>query len=76
MLGVFANTVSADEKYFLCNSENLRELIQIQLPKKTFFFTNSYFISELYMKKVWTFSKKVQIHRLCISEITDSERRG
>ena len=34
ILGLFVNTFTADEKYFLCNSENLPEPIQIQLSKK------------------------------------------
>ena len=34
MLRLFVNTLSADEKYFLCNTENLPEPIQMELSKK------------------------------------------
>ena len=32
--GLFINTLRSDHKYFVCNSENLRQAIQIQLFKK------------------------------------------
>ena len=34
VLGLFVNTLIADDKYSVCNSENLPQLIQIQWPKK------------------------------------------
>ena len=38
ILGLFVNTLTADDKYFLSNSENLHQSIQMQLSKmKTFF---------------------------------------
>ena len=33
-LGLFINTLTSDNKYFICNKENLRQAIQIQLFKK------------------------------------------
>ena len=40
ILGLFANTLTADGKYSLCNSENLLEPIQMQLSKNRKFFLN------------------------------------
>ena len=34
LLGLFGNTLTADDKYSLCNRENLPQPIQIQYPKK------------------------------------------
>ena len=36
LLGLFGNTLTADDKYPLCNRENLLQPIQIQLPKKLY----------------------------------------
>ena len=38
VLGLFVNTLSADDKYSLCNSEKLPQPIQMQLSKKHKFF--------------------------------------
>ena len=38
ILGLFANTLTTDEKYSLHNTENLQQPIQIQLPRKANFF--------------------------------------
>ena len=37
-LGVFVNTLTADDKYSLCNRKNLPQPIQLQLSKKNKFF--------------------------------------
>ena len=34
ILGRFINTLTADDKYFLRNSENFQQLIQMGIPKK------------------------------------------
>ena len=34
ILGLFFNTLTANENYSLCNSENLLQLIQMQLKRK------------------------------------------
>ena len=34
ILGLFVNTLTIDDKYSLLNRDNLKELIQMQLPKK------------------------------------------
>ena len=38
IVGLFVNTLTADDKYSLRNSENLRQPIQMQLSKKSQFF--------------------------------------
>ena len=38
ILGLFVNTLTVDDKYFLSNSENLHQSIQMQLSKKKTFF--------------------------------------
>ena len=58
MLEVFADTMTANDKYSLRNRKNLQEPIQLHLFKNK------------------RFEKKDDPHRLCISEIRDSERRG
>ena len=34
MLGLFVNTLNSDEMYYLLNSENMQQPIQMQLSKK------------------------------------------
>ena len=34
ILGLFVNTLTADDKYYLLNRDNLMQLIQMQLSKK------------------------------------------
>ena len=36
---LFVNTLTAKNKYFLCNSGNLQELVQMQLSKKQYTFS-------------------------------------
>ena len=40
VLGLLVNTLTADDKYSLRNSENLKQAIQMQLSKKQIFFVN------------------------------------
>ena len=76
ILGPFVNTLTLDDIYSLLNSDDITQPIQIQLSKKQRTF------SELFYKflKDWLnfehFEKHDDDHSLCISEITDCERRG
>ena len=56
-LGLFVNTLTADDKYFLCNRENLRQPVQMQLSQKQFFLWTCCWFSEFYIK-FWTFWNK------------------
>ena len=55
MLGLFVNTLTANEKHSVLNRFNLTQPIQMYFQH---------------------FEKKEEFHSLCISEITDCERRG
>ena len=68
--------MTADDKYSLLNRDNLTQPIQIQLsPKQKTFceFSSAVLKSRLNFKH---FRKKDDPHRWCISEITESEKRG
>ena len=76
LLRLFVKTLTANDKYSLCNIWNLQKLSQIQLPKKhknTFSIFLS--ISEVWIK-FSKFGKKDSLHSLCILEITDCETHG
>ena len=49
ILGVLVNTLTADDKYSLCNRKNLPDSIELQLSKKEFF--------SLFFAAYWTFPK-------------------
>ena len=71
-LELFVNTLTANDKYFSCNGENLLQAIQLQLLiKEKFFF---YFIKSTSNLK--HFEKRDDCHNLCISEITDQQILG
>ena len=76
ILGVFVNTLTADDKYFLRNRKNLPQPIQQQLSKKQKFFSQ---FSAAYLKfksDVEHYEIKDEAHRLQIFEIRDRERCG
>ena len=76
ILGLLVNTLAADEKYLLhllLKRDNLLIPIQMQVSqkKKTFSeFFAAFLKSKLNFKY---FGKKDDLHRFCISEITNSE---
>ena len=76
ILGLFVNTLTANNKSSFCNSENLEQAIQMQFSKKQK--TLSEFL-DLFLKSTSNFEHfetKYDPHSLCISEITDCERCG
>ena len=76
ILGLFFNTLNADDKYCLRNSENLRQPIQMQLSKKQNIFPQFF---PPFVKNTWNsehFETKEDPHILCIFEITDCKKRG
>ena len=76
ILRLFVNTLTADDKYSLLNRGNLRHNIKIHLFQKQKDISQlfcAFFKSTLYFEH---FRKKYDAHSLCISEVTDSERRG
>ena len=76
ILGLFVNTLTADDKYSIHNSETLWQPIQIRLSKKQQ--TCAQFLS-FFLKSTLIFQHfetKDDPHSLCIFQITTCERRG
>ena len=76
ILGLLVNTLTADCEYAPHNRENLALPTQMQLSKKVktcWGFVIAFLESTFNFKN---FEKKIESHRLSISEIIDSERRG
>ena len=74
ILGHFVNTLTADDKYYLRNSEKLLKPIQMQLSKKL---TKFSWLFGPHMKSTSNFKhfeKKNDPHGLCLLEITEHER--
>ena len=73
---LFVKTLTADDKYSLRNSENLRQPIKMQLSKnlKTFSQYLAKFLEST--SDFQHFGKKEDSHSLRISEITDCEMYG
>ena len=72
ILGVFANTLTDDDKYSLRNRKNLPQTIQ-QLSEKQKLCLIAF---AAYLKSTSIFEqfgKKDSPHRLCISEVRDCE---
>ena len=76
ILGLFANTLTAEDKYSFFNKDSLTQPIQMQLSKnqKTFFELLSEFLKS--RSNVEHFEKNDEHHGLDISEITDFKKRG
>ena len=76
VLKIFLNILTGDDKYFLVNRDNLRQPIQMQLSQKQK--TSSEFVSVFFkfISNFEHFLKEEDPHSWCISESTDSEKRG
>ena len=72
----FLNTLTADDNYSLISKEKWMQKIQTLLSQKQNFFFWSFFYIFRICIKFRTFLKKDDAHSLCISEITDHERRA
>ena len=76
VLIIFVNKLTADEKYSLLNTDNLTQPIQMQLSQKQKIYSE--FVSA-FLKSILKFEhfqKKHEPHSSCVSDITDSEKRG
>ena len=76
ILGLFVNTLTADNKYSRCNVHNFAQQVQTPLAQisKTFW---GFFIA--FLKIAWNlehFEKKDEYPSLIISEIMDCEGEG
>ena len=72
---LFVKTLTADDKYSLLSRHNSMQTIQITLSEKQKKVLNFY-VHFLILHKFSTFLKKDEPHSLCVSEITDHEKRG
>ena len=70
------NLLTVNDKYSVLNRDNLRQPIQMQLSQKQKVFSE--FVSTILKSilKLEHIKKKDQSHSWCISEITDTEKRG
>ena len=76
MLGVFRNTLTANENYPVKDSENLSSRIQMELYLKPTIFSD-FFVSFLeFTSNSKHFGKKDDRHTYFISEIKECEKRG
>ena len=57
----FVNTLTVDDKYFLCNSENLQQAIQMGLSKKRKYFSNIFAAFLKYASSSKYFEKKMTL---------------
>ena len=78
ILITFVNTLTADDKYSPCNTETLRQPIQMQLFNKKWKKKNSKFFPPFlkFISNFEQFERKDDPHMLFISEITDCGRRA
>ena len=72
----FLNTLTAKDKYSLNSKDKWMQTIQMLLSQKQKIFSWSFFGVFRICIKFRTFSKKDDPPSLCISEITDHERRA
>ena len=78
ILGHFAETLTADNKYSVHNRENVSQPIQMQFSKKTNIFWQI-LLHIWHLHKILNIlkkKKKDEPHSLCIFETIDSERLG
>ena len=72
----FLNTLTPKDKYSLNSKDKWMQTIQMLLSQKQNIFSWSFFFVFRICNKFRTFSKKDDPHSLCISKITDHEKRA
>ena len=75
-LGLFASTLTADDKYCLGNSDNLRQPVQIHVSKNQKKFSTLFAPLLKSTSNFENFEMKYHPHNLSISKITDCQSRG
>ena len=73
---MFVNTLTADDKYFLLNRDNLMQPIRTQLSQNDKAFCEFFLAFSKSTLNFEHFEKKDDPRSLFISEITHSEKRG
>ena len=76
IIGVFHNTLTANDKYTVRDCVNLSSLIQVQLSLKRTIYSNIFVAFLQSTSNFKHFEKKGDRHSYFISEITDCERHG
>ena len=76
ILKLVVNTFIAHEKYSLLNRDDLTQQIHIQFLQKEKTFPGLFFAFLKSMLNLQHFQQKDDLHSWCISEITDSGKRG
>ena len=69
------NTLTADDKYSLRNSENLRETIQMELYNRLKIFSQHFAQLVQSISNLKLFAKKDDPLSVCIFEVTQCERQ-
>ena len=75
-LYLFANTLTADDKYSLLNRDNLTQPIPTQLSQKQKAFSRFFLKFSKFALNLEHFQKKDTPHSRFLSEITHSGKRG
>ena len=72
------HTFTADEKYSVLTRDNLTQPIHMYISQKQKTYSGFFFVA--FLQSILNFEhlrkKKDDPHSLCISKITDSEKRG
>ena len=76
IIGVFHNTLTANDKYTVRDCVNLSSLIQMQLPLKQNIFYDSFVSFLEFTSNFKHFEKEHDRHSYSMLEITDCERLG
>ena len=75
ILGLSVNPLTTSDKYYLCNSGNLPQAIQMELSKNKKI-SLKFFLNFLKFASKKKSEKKDGPHSLCISKTKDSQRGG
>ena len=76
ILWLFVNTLTADEKYYVVNGENLTQDIQMALSKNQKYFSEMFSASSKFRLILEHFQSNDDPQRWFCFRITDSEIRG
>ena len=72
ILRLFANTLTANEKYYLLNRDDLTQPIHVYLPEKQKTFSRMFFVFSKHRSNFEHFRNEDDPHKGCIFETTDS----
>ena len=76
ILGLFVNTLTADDKYSFLNKDNLLQHLQMQLSQKGKIFSQFFFAFCKFTLNFDHFQKKDDPNNWCIFKIMDPAKLG